>query len=122
VHLIPRLFELLTRKPYLVQRSMVEEHGPTPATRYPELATLTDADLIHYDTRLLVVAIELLRADGGEITRERLLRKAIADREAISLVVRHVNLKRKQVAVEAHLAAVRVQRSQMLGARRATSA
>lgn len=122
MHLIPRLFELLTRKPYLTERSVVQEYGPTLATRYPELATLTDADLIHYGTRGLVVAIELLRTDGGEITRERLLRKVIADNEAISLVLRHAELKQQQAAVEAHLAGLRSRRSQLLGASRPTSA
>lgn len=122
MHLIPRLFELLTRKPYLVQRSMVEEHGPTLATRYPELAALTDADLIRHGTRELVVAIEMLRDAGGEITRDRLLRQVITDREAISLVLRHAELKQQQAAVEAGLAELRARRRQMLGARQSTSA
>ena len=105
-----------------MQRSAVQEYGPTLATQYPELATLTDADLIRHGTRELVVAIEMLRKDGGEITRERLLREVIATHKTISLMLRHAELKQQQADVEAGLAELRARRRQMLSARQPTSA
>ena len=43
-------------------RSMAAEFGPTPATRYPELAEYSDRALIERDTRGLLAEIEAQRA------------------------------------------------------------
>ncbi|MET7752580.1 hypothetical protein [Micromonospora sp. NPDC005367] len=43
--LIARAYELVTGTPYTTTRSAAAEFGPTLATRYPELAGYTDAEL-----------------------------------------------------------------------------
>lgn len=52
--MIPRLYELLTGRPWTTVRSMAAEYGPPPAARYAaELSTYTDTELIAHGERIL---------------------------------------------------------------------
>lgn len=44
--MIKRVFELVTGTPWTTGRSATQEYGPTVAARYPELAALTDSELM----------------------------------------------------------------------------
>lgn len=80
--MLARLFELVTGRPYITGRSMAAEFGPTWATRYPELAQRSDAELITRDIREIVAEIEALRAQSPTVAieAERLLIDAMTGR------------------------------------------
>lgn len=59
---IEQLWKLLTGKPYTTTRSMTEEFGPPPATRYPELLDYTDEELMRRDRDELLAEIRARRA------------------------------------------------------------
>lgn len=61
-HLIRRLYEAITGRPWTTTRSMAEEYGPPPAVAYPELAGYSDAELIRRDIREVIAEIEAARA------------------------------------------------------------
>ena len=60
-HLIRRLYEAITGRPWTTTRSMAEEYGPPPAVAYPELAGYSDAELIRRDIREVIAEIEASR-------------------------------------------------------------
>lgn len=52
--MIPRLYELLTGRPWTTTRSMSTEYGPPPGAVYAtQLAAYTDRDLILHGDRIL---------------------------------------------------------------------
>lgn len=59
--IVARLYELLTGKPYITSRSMAQEFGPTIASKYPELANYSDAELLRADIAAIVKHIERMR-------------------------------------------------------------
>jgi hypothetical protein len=65
--LLERLYELVTRRPYYTGRSMVAEHGPTLATRYPELGEISDAELIARRTADVTAELEARRAERAAL-------------------------------------------------------
>ncbi|GGR78641.1 hypothetical protein GCM10010169_23530 [Micromonospora fulviviridis] len=69
--LIARAYELVTGTPYTTTRSVVAEFGPTLATRYPELADYTDAELYARPTAEILAEIRAGRAANRpkELTR-----------------------------------------------------
>ena len=80
--MLARLFELVTGRPYVTGRSMAAEFGPTWASRYPELAQRSDAELITRDIREIVAEIEALRlsSPSAATEAERLLVDALTGR------------------------------------------
>ncbi|MEV1331516.1 hypothetical protein AB0J20_18285 [Micromonospora costi] len=70
--LIALAYELVTGTPYTTTRSAAAEFGPTPATRYPELANYTDAELYARPTADVLAEIRAQRAAAKrtkELTR-----------------------------------------------------
>lgn len=68
--MIRRLYELLTGRPYITTRSMVDEFGPPPAVRYPELLDYTDEELMRRDRDELLAEIRARRAAARRRQRE----------------------------------------------------
>lgn len=60
--MLPQLFKALTGRPWTTTRSMAAEFGSTLATRYPELADFTDAELIRRPVGDVLAEIQHRRA------------------------------------------------------------
>lgn len=71
--IVERLYELLTGTPYITTRSMVDEYGPTWATRYPELAERSDWELLARDIRDIVAEIEARRSQSPTEAEQQLI-------------------------------------------------
>lgn len=70
--LIVRAYERLTGTPWTTTHSAVAEFGPTIATRYPELAGYSDAELYARPTAEILAEIRAQRAAANrpkELTR-----------------------------------------------------
>lgn len=64
--MIAFLYERVTGQRWKTTRSMAAEFGPTPATRYPELAVYSDAELLADGERILAEAAGI-RADVATV-------------------------------------------------------
>ncbi|MCP2325649.1 hypothetical protein HDA40_004156 [Hamadaea flava] len=77
--MITRIYELVTGTPWTTGRSAVAEFGPTIATRYPELAELTDRELCSMTPKTAIAYAEAQRANTAEAW-ERFDNHLVADR------------------------------------------